>query len=119
MNNVELSKLQHEAGTGHWKAFRALDMDVEFVFSAAKDWKRQLKGVDKGWLCWNVDPDWCLIQQRLVESVGWTPVVGFDPRVALRRPLTTPYSSISTRRLACRSCIPIFRWSSCFSLPPD
>ena len=32
-------------------------------------------------MCWNVDPDWNLIQQQLVASVGWTPVVGFDPRV--------------------------------------
>jgi hypothetical protein len=28
-----------------------------------------------------VDEDWCLVQQRLIESVGWTPVIGFDPRV--------------------------------------
>ena len=40
-----------------------------------------LDGVELPWLCWNVDPDWCLVQQKLVREVGWTPVVGFDPRV--------------------------------------
>jgi hypothetical protein len=28
-----------------------------------------------------VNSDWCLVQQRLVASIGWTPLVGFDPRV--------------------------------------
>lgn len=44
-------------------------------------WRRQLDGVQKPWLCWNVDHDWCLVQQKLVRAAGWTPVVGFDPRV--------------------------------------
>src|SRR5690606_25208930 len=47
----------------------------------AQSWKREIDGIDKPWLCWNVNNDWSLVQQRLVEFAGWTPVVGFDPRV--------------------------------------
>ena len=50
------------------------------VFPAAKLWKKHLAGVEKPWLCWNVSGRWCYLQQKLVQSVGWTPVVGFDPR---------------------------------------
>jgi hypothetical protein len=49
-----------------------------------------LDGIDYPWLCWNVDPDWCIVQQRLVRSVGWTPLVGSDPR--LPRPALLPES---------------------------
>lgn len=65
-------------GTGDWRFF---DLPMERVHEAAADWKEQLTGVEEPWLCWNVDPDWSLVQQRQVKSVGWTPVVGFDPRV--------------------------------------
>ena len=51
------------------------------VLEEAKRWECQLAGIELPWLCWNVDSDWCVIQQRLVREVGWTPVVGFDPRV--------------------------------------
>jgi len=64
-------------GKGHWNHF-SLEMDT--VFRAAENWKNQLEGSDKLWLCWNVDPDWCLIQQKLVANAGWTPLVGGDPR---------------------------------------
>jgi hypothetical protein len=39
-----------------------------------------VEGVEKPWLCWNVSPRWSLLQQKLVRHVGWTPIVGFDPR---------------------------------------
>ena len=65
-------------GTGDWKAYT---LHLSRMLEAAEDWARQLDGVQKPWLCWNVNPRWCLLQQKLVRHVGWTPVVGFDPRV--------------------------------------
>ena len=54
---------------------------MEPVYAAAAEWKVWLAGVKKPWLCWNVHPRWSVVQQRLVKHFGWTPVVGFDPRV--------------------------------------
>lgn len=67
-----------KAGTGNWKWFTP--QLQEAVFQAAARWKGQLADVEKPWLCWNVSGRWCYLQQRLVQAVGWTPVVGFDPR---------------------------------------
>lgn len=64
-------------GQADWAAF---DLDMDTLVSAAKRWARQLEGVQKPWLCWNISPAWCLLQQKLVKHVGWTPVVGFDPK---------------------------------------
>jgi hypothetical protein len=64
-------------GTGNWAAF---NLPIEQVYEAASQWKQRLAGVEKPWLCWNVSPRWCYLQQRLVTEAGWTPVVGFDPR---------------------------------------
>jgi hypothetical protein len=69
------------AGIGNWAAFNATRFSIHEVMSAAEGWAARLGPVQRPWLCWNVNSDWCLAQQRLVESVGWTPVVGFDPRV--------------------------------------
>ena len=68
-------------GNGHWEAFTQLGIEISEIERAASCWATQLVGVEKAWLCWNVEPAWCLIQQKLVREVGWTPVVGFDPRV--------------------------------------
>jgi len=68
-------------GTGHWEAFHQLGVTMADVEEAAKPWAEALAGVDRPWLCWNVDPAWCVVQQKLVREVGWTPVVGFDPRI--------------------------------------
>lgn len=65
------------AGTGNWEKFT---VPLEKMFEIAAGWKDILGTVDKPWLCWNVSPRWCYLQQRLVQHVGWTPVVGFDPR---------------------------------------
>jgi hypothetical protein len=65
------------AGTGNWHAFH---LPLDFVYEAAGHWKETLAGVENPWLCWNVDADWCLLQQKLVRRIGWTPVVGSDPR---------------------------------------
>lgn len=67
-----------KTGMGNWK-FLALSVDE--IREAATHWANSLQGVTKPWLVWNVDANWCLIQQKLVASVGWTPIVGFDPRV--------------------------------------
>jgi hypothetical protein len=68
-------------GTGDWDGFRLAGIPIEDLLAEARRWAGQLRGVKRPWLCWNVDPDWCLVQQRQVRDVGWTPVVGFDPRV--------------------------------------
>jgi hypothetical protein len=68
-------------GTGNWDGFRRADISIEESLAEARRWAAQLRGVKRPWLCWNVDNDWCLVQQRQVREVGWTPLVGFDPRV--------------------------------------
>lgn len=70
-------ELRFKTGQGNWKD---CVFDVDVLLREAERWKNQLAGLKKGWLCWNVDDDWCLVQQRLVEQVGWIPIVGFDPR---------------------------------------
>jgi hypothetical protein len=65
-------------GTGNWRVF---DLNLDQVFDAAQEWSLALQDISKPWLCWNVSARWCLVQQRLVQQVGWTPVVGYDPRV--------------------------------------
>jgi len=67
-----------KAGTGNWKWCTPALQDS--IFQAAKLWRKSLAGVEKPWLCWNVSGRWCYLQQKLVQAVGWTPVVGFDPR---------------------------------------
>jgi len=74
---IELAQL----GQGQWSAFRALAIDLEELTEIARGWARTLEGVERPWLCWNVEPEWCLVQQKLVREAGWTPLVGFDPRV--------------------------------------
>lgn len=68
-------------GNGHWEAFQQLGLSMTDIEAAAAPWAEALRGVERPWLCWNVDPEWCLVQQKLVREVGWTPIVGFDPRV--------------------------------------
>lgn len=66
----------YHAGTGNWRAFnRALDE----IYVAAESWKSAVAGIEKLWLCWNINDEWCAFQQRIILSVGWTPVIGWDP----------------------------------------
>jgi hypothetical protein len=76
-----------KAGTGDWKAF---DRSLDEVYAAGAAWKRTIGDVEYPWLCWNINDEWCLLQQRLVLEVGWTPVVGWDPNCAPRRPPLSP-----------------------------
>ena len=68
---------RYRLGKADWYRF---DIPLEKIFAACEEWKKALSGIEYPWLCWNVDPDWCEVQQRLVQAVGWTPVVGTDPR---------------------------------------
>jgi hypothetical protein len=70
-----------QVGQGVWAAFRALDLDLDGLLQIADGWRRQIGHIERPWLCWNVDSDWCLVQQKLVREAGWTPLIGFDPRV--------------------------------------
>jgi hypothetical protein len=66
----------HHLGTGDWEAWGPALGPLE---DAIDDWRAQLRGIDKPWLCWSVVDRFCRIQQRLVLEFGWTPVVGHDP----------------------------------------
>ena len=68
-------------GQGNWRAFRAIGISLSEVLDIARSWSDFFAGIDRPWLCWHVDDEWSIVQQRLVASVGWTPIVGFDPRV--------------------------------------
>jgi hypothetical protein len=75
------------AGTGNWYAF---NVPWEHVEAAAEQWRASVRGEKKLWLCWNVNDSWCLLQQKLVREVGWTPVVGWDPMCGVGRPPLVP-----------------------------
>ncbi|HHJ18559.1 MAG TPA: hypothetical protein ENJ84_01800 [Gammaproteobacteria bacterium] len=62
---------------GNWDAF---DFPIEDVQLHLEAWRTALQNIERPWLCWSVNNEWSLVQQRLVQAVGWTPVVGFDPR---------------------------------------
>ncbi|MGA8940374.1 MAG: hypothetical protein WB439_14520 [Acidobacteriaceae bacterium] len=66
-----------QVGKGNWAEF---DIPLEKIYEAAAEWRETLAGVTRPWLCWNVSDRWCKLQQRLIQEIGWTPVVGFDPR---------------------------------------
>jgi hypothetical protein len=68
---------RYRNGSGNWNEF---DIPLSAVFELAKAWRHAITGVERPWQCWNVNPDWCLVQQDLAAHVGWTPVVGGDPR---------------------------------------
>lgn len=53
---------------------------IERILACAQGWKEKLREVQRPWLCWCADEEWCYTQQQLVEAVGWTPVVGTDGR---------------------------------------
>jgi hypothetical protein len=72
----EIGKTTGKNGTGHWRFW---DRSEEEVKIAAKQWARAIEGIERPWLCWNMNDRWCLLQQKLVAEVGWTPVVGWDP----------------------------------------
>ena len=71
----------YRLGTGDWDGWRRTGIPIEDILAEARRWADHFRGVQLPWLCWNVDSDWSLVQQRQVMEVGWTPIVGFDPRV--------------------------------------
>lgn len=81
MCGSESHKLVNEdarSGTGNWRYFKR---PIEEVQDAAEVWRKYVRGIEKPWLCWNVHEDWCLVQQKIVKALGWTPVVGWDPNL--------------------------------------
>jgi hypothetical protein len=75
-------------GSGNWDAFPAERLPE--VRRAAERWAEKLKDIEKPWLCWCVSNQWCVLQQRLVQYVGWTPVVGHDTNI--ENPVVLPGS---------------------------
>ncbi len=78
MDDETLRKFYVGKGSWHWITEEQAQHASEL---ASTEWARVLADIEYPWLCWNVDDEWCLVQQRMVASVGWTPIVGFDPRV--------------------------------------
>lgn len=78
MDRTRDAERMFRIGRGNWCAF---DLPFDLVREAAEVWRSTLDGIERPWLCWNVEPNWSYVQQRLVAGAGWTPVVGFDPRV--------------------------------------
>ncbi len=79
--DVQVNGVYAGIGTGNWESFASMKFDIQRIYAAAELWKKAIEGVDKPWLCWNVSDRWCQLQQRLIQKYGWTPVVGYDPRV--------------------------------------
>ena len=77
------------AGTGNWDAYRS---GMDRIYASAEKWRTALRDVKQPWLCWNIDDEWCSIQQRLVQAVGWTPVIGWDPNSCPARRTVLPGS---------------------------
>lgn len=68
-------------GRGGWPALHRINYDIDLIYQAAEEWKKDLEGIEKPWLVWNAHDDWCIVQQKLIETAGWTPLVGCDPRI--------------------------------------
>jgi hypothetical protein len=75
-------------GSGNWDAVPVERLPE--IHRAAERWAERLQGIQKPWLCWCVSNPWCVLQQRLVQSVGWTPVVGYDTNI--EKPVVLPGS---------------------------
>jgi hypothetical protein len=73
-----MSFKEDTSGSGNWELFDVSRLAI--VEQAATEWKSILGSISKPWLCWCVDPNWCLLQQHMVMKAGWTPVVGVDSR---------------------------------------
>lgn len=63
-------------GTGNWDAY---GHGLTPIFKAAEKWRAKVNGIENLWLCWNIDDDWCRVQQKIILDAGWTPVIGWDP----------------------------------------
>lgn len=79
----KVSQTIGRSGTGNWEFF---DVPMEIVEEAAGKWREQVASISKPWLCWNMNKKWCLLQQKLVKEVGWTPIVGWDPNCNSDKP---------------------------------
>jgi len=68
---------RYRYGKGNWNDFK---IPLDHIEDAAAAWRQSLTGIEQPWLCWHVDDAWSKVQQALVVDVGWTPLVGGDPR---------------------------------------
>lgn len=107
------------SGIGNWEAFHGSPYSIHDVLRLAEGWSRVTAGHDRLWLCWNVDPAWCLVQQALVLAVGWTPLVGFDPRVGPPPLLPGALSLDFNAGLGLPTLYPHFPLEFAFAFAPD
>jgi hypothetical protein len=77
----DIGKTTGRNGTGHWRFW---DRPLQDLLDAAAQWAEPLRGIERPWLCWNMNERWCLLQQKLVAETGWTPVIGWDPNCGQR-----------------------------------
>ncbi len=75
--SAQQESTRDQTGLGDW---RACKIPLAQLFRCAEEWKDAVAGVEKPWLCWHVNDRWTKVQAALVREVGWTPVVGYDPR---------------------------------------
>ena len=75
-----MHKIKDKTGTGNWNLMHSHPA-LKLIRKMAEKWKEQLEGIDRPWLCWCVNDRWCILQQKLVIAVGWTPVVGKDVNI--------------------------------------
>jgi hypothetical protein len=73
-------------GSGNWDAFPIARLAE--IYDAAEHWARELKGIEKPWLCWCVSNSWSVLQQKLIRYVNWTPIVGHDTNIS--KPVVIP-----------------------------
>jgi hypothetical protein len=66
-------------GSGNWDAFPVERLPE--IYKAAEQWAENLTGIEKPWLYWCISNQWCVLQQRLAQLAGWTPVVGNDTNI--------------------------------------
>ena len=67
------------AGRASWHAITRDELETTLQL-ASGPWSEAVGKIEFPWLCWHVNDAWSLVQQRMVLSAGWTPVVGNDPR---------------------------------------
>jgi len=79
MSGWDLARNDGKIGTGNWEAW---GHNIEPIKQAAKIWKEKLDGIEKPWLCWCLDDEWSILQQKIVLNAGWTPIVGNDTNVS-------------------------------------
>jgi len=82
-NAWDVARGEGISGTGNWRKF---DVPFDVMEKAAQKWREKTTHLEKPWLCWNMNDDWCYLQQKIIRALGWNPVVGWDPNCGTEAP---------------------------------